>query len=146
MIVLVRADANHESGIGHVMRCAALGMRLMRQGATVHFLCNELPGELDDWLLKHRFGLTIVRSGLDFTADLAEARNVAKNFSGVDLLIVDHYQLDREWERGMRQHARRILLRVNHRVDLADQRRAAGRGGKRLAVGARPRVIVGRRQ
>ena len=51
MFVLIRADATPEIGSGHVMRCAALGMRMMVRGALVHFACADMKGWLARWLL-----------------------------------------------------------------------------------------------
>lgn len=111
-LVLIRADATLEIGSGHVMRCAALGMRLMARGALVHFVCVGLPNRLADWLRDRGFGLTALPAAdiTDWRADLAETCKVAHLIGTIDLLIVDHYRLEWEWERGMRQNVRRILV------------------------------------
>lgn len=112
MIVLVRADATSEIGTGHVMRCAALGMRLMSRSAQVHFVCAGLPPMLQDWLHKRGFGLTMipVAEAGDWRADLAATCDVVRRVGYADLLIVDHYGLNQAWERGIRSQARRILV------------------------------------
>jgi UDP-2,4-diacetamido-2,4,6-trideoxy-beta-L-altropyranose hydrolase len=111
-LVLVRADANFEIGSGHVMRCAALGMRLMARGASIHFVCSGLPDPLADWLRDRGFGLTVLPAAdiTDWHADLASTCAVARQVGHVDLLIVDHYRLDQAWECGMRSHVQRILV------------------------------------
>lgn len=112
MIVLVRADATPQIGSGHVMRCAALGMRMMARGALVHFVCIDIHGRLADWLRGSGFGLTLLSAAgiADWRADLAETRKVACQVGHADLLIVDHYGLERRWESGMRPYARRIMV------------------------------------
>jgi UDP-2,4-diacetamido-2,4,6-trideoxy-beta-L-altropyranose hydrolase len=112
MIVLIRADATSETGTGHVMRCAALGMRIMTRGALVHFVCIGLPGRLAVWLRDRGFGLTILPAAdiTDWRSDLAATCEVVCQVGHADLLIVDHYGLERAWESGMRPHARRILV------------------------------------
>jgi len=112
MIVLVRVDATSEMGAGHVMRCAALGMRLMSRGAKVHFVCVGLSDRLANWLRDHGLGLTVIPAAdiTDWRSDLAAARDVAGRVGHADLLIVDHYGLNKAWERGMRSQARRILV------------------------------------
>jgi UDP-2,4-diacetamido-2,4,6-trideoxy-beta-L-altropyranose hydrolase len=111
MIALIRADATLEIGTGHVMRCAALGMRLRDRGALVHLVCVGLPGRLANWLRDQGFGLTVLPAAevTDWRADLAATKKVVEEIGAVDLLIVDHYRLELEWERGMRPHVRRIL-------------------------------------
>ncbi|NTV12001.1 MAG: UDP-2,4-diacetamido-2,4,6-trideoxy-beta-L-altropyranose hydrolase, partial [Zoogloea sp.] len=112
MMIVVRADATPEIGSGHVMRCAALGMRLKARGATVHFICAPLPARLGEWLRGRGFGLTELDGGEagDWRSDLAATRAATLPLGVPDVLIVDHYRLAREWEAGMRAHARRILV------------------------------------
>lgn len=119
MIVLIRADASLDIGTGHVMRCAALGMRLMARGALVHFVCAGLPDRLADWLQTRGFGLSLLPAAniADWRTDLAATVEAARQIGHADLLIVDHYRLESGWESGMRPHARRILV-VD---DLADR-------------------------
>jgi len=112
MIVLIRADATLEIGSGHVMRCAALGMRMMARGALVHFVCVDIHGRLAGWLRDSGFGLTVLSAAgiADWRADLAATSGVACQVGHADLLIVDHYGLERQWESGMRPYARRIMV------------------------------------
>ncbi len=112
MNVLIRADATLEIGSGHVMRCAALGMRLMARGALVHFVCVGIPDRLADWLRDRGFGLTVLPvTGIDdWRTDLAATSEVVRIIGHIDLLIVDHYCLELGWERGMRPHVLRILV------------------------------------
>lgn len=111
-VVLIRADATLDIGSGHVMRCAALGMRLKACGAMVHFVCNGLPERLAEWLRDRDFGLTVlpVAEITDWRADLLATCEAARLIGHIDLLIVDHYGLDRRWESGMRSHVKRILV------------------------------------
>jgi len=112
MLVLIRCDANPEIGTGHVMRCAALGMRLMKHGVKAHFVCIGLNENLGDWLCECGFTLTCLDAQeiRDWKDDLRAVCCVSQRVGPVDLLVVDHYGLDRQWEIGMREHSRRILV------------------------------------
>lgn len=148
MIVLIRADASVELGSGHVMRCAALGMRLMAHGVSVHFVCADLPLLLGDWLRDRGFGLTVL-SAVEINswrADLVATCEVVRRVGHVDLLIVDHYGLDQAWESGMRPYTQRILViddlaDRDHDCDLLlDQNlheNALGRYEQRVPLGVR---------
>jgi UDP-2,4-diacetamido-2,4,6-trideoxy-beta-L-altropyranose hydrolase len=111
-IVLVRADADLAIGTGHVMRCAALGMRMVARGDIVHFVCAGLPDRLADWFRIHGFGLTVVPQpeSVSWQADFDATRRIALHLGNVDLVVVDHYGLDQRWEAEMRQYCRRILV------------------------------------
>lgn len=119
MKVLIRADASATIGTGHVMRCAALGMRLMAYGVSVHFICIDLYDGLAAWLRERNFDLTVLSANdIDnWRTDLYATQKVASKIGRVDLLIVDHCELDQLWESGMRTHARRIMVAD----DLADR-------------------------
>lgn len=45
-VIVFRADASVQMGLGHVIRCLILADALREQGAAVHFICRELPGHL----------------------------------------------------------------------------------------------------
>jgi UDP-2,4-diacetamido-2,4,6-trideoxy-beta-L-altropyranose hydrolase len=109
---LIRTDANFEIGSGHVMRCAALGARLMESGTQVHFVCIDIPAKLATWLRHQGFGLTELSSvnTMDWHTDLAATREVANRMGPFSLLVVDHYRLNKLWESGMRSCASRILV------------------------------------
>lgn len=148
MLVLIRADVTPESGTGHVMRCAALGLRLQVRGGEIHFICAALPEAFLEWLETQgmRVHMLPTASGGDTHADSEQSAAIARKLGVVDLLVVDHYALGKEWERGMRAHVHRILViddlaDRNHDCDvLLDQnlrKDAASRYATRVPASAR---------
>lgn len=111
MNVLMRADASLESGTGHVMRCAALGLRLQEKGSEIHFACAALPDGLLDWLESRGMQVHMIETVaiVDSAYDLAQSSEISRRIGSIDLLVVDHYGLGKDWERAMRIHARRIF-------------------------------------
>lgn len=101
MRIAIRADASKVIGSGHVMRCLALAEALRRAGGDIVFLCRRLPGHL---------GKEIRRLGFEPIWAEGEGQGEHKLLGGIDLLIVDHYDLDERWERSMRPLARRIMV------------------------------------
>ena len=115
MFVLIRADATPEIGTGHLMRCAALAMRLMGRGAEIHFICGPLHQGLQDWLRNHKFGFSVLnKEDVDgWKSDLAATLDIVNKLCPrrvVDLLIVDNYQLEFNWELGIREYVNRIFV------------------------------------
>lgn len=112
MKVLIRADANLKIGTGHIMRCAALGAKLMVSGASVRFLSSSLPAALAKWVRDCGFELTTLpnESTSNWHADFDTTSKVVREIGGIDLLIVDHYLLDQKWESKMRPYTKRILV------------------------------------
>lgn len=112
MRVLVRADSTLASGTGHVMRCAALGLRLQARGCTIHFACAALPSALNEWLVSRGIQVHMLNDAApgDVATDLRQSVNLAQRIGIVDLLVVDHYGIARDWEQGMRPYVRRILV------------------------------------
>lgn len=129
MTVLIRTDASHEIGSGHVMRCLTLARALRDRGADCHFVSREHPGNLIKLVRKHGFQTTSLPQasdplapkprdhdrlrhhawlGTDWETDARQTTKALK-IPTVDWLIVDHYSLDWEWEHTMRRVASRIL-------------------------------------
>lgn len=104
MRVAIRADASVTIGSGHVMRCLTLAEALRREGAEVLFLCREVPGHLGEVIRRRGFDLAWVEDEGEPAGRLGMA------IDGLDLLIVDHYALDREWEQACRSATKAILV------------------------------------
>jgi UDP-2,4-diacetamido-2,4,6-trideoxy-beta-L-altropyranose hydrolase len=123
MRVLIRCDASLAIGSGHVVRCRSLGRALSRRGAEVWFVCREQPGDLIASLAEEFsvlrlpslppleplpeapsgralyaawLGCTQRRDAKDTLAALPAAGP-----DPLDWIVVDHYGLDRVWERRL---------------------------------------------
>lgn len=131
--IVFRCDAAHRIGSGHVMRCLTLAGYLRQRQAECLFICREHSGHLltsireqgfvvlalpapaehtladlqpgpahADWL-----GVSQDRDAQDCLAALATANMLT---APIDWLVVDHYALDRTWERLLRPHCRRLMV------------------------------------
>ena len=119
--VVIRADASHRIGHGHVMRCLTLGTELRARGAEVAFVCREHPGHLCDLVADRGFPVQRLplahaqdaqsdaawlgaSSGEDAAATLAAAPGM------VDWVIADHYAIGAEWERSVAPGTRKVMV------------------------------------
>lgn len=125
--VIFRADASLDIGTGHVMRCLTLADALTLQGAKCGFICADVPGNLaavirarghDVHLLPapatEKPAATIygTHDGWLATSWQDDAQRVQEVLTGnrPDWLILDHYALDRRWERTLRSFCGKLLV------------------------------------
>ena len=109
MNVFIRADASAVIGHGHVIRCLTLADSLAGL-ATVHFICRDYAGNLFDRIEQHGCRVHRLPVG-QLDEDAASTRQaIAEITPQADWLIVDHYELDARWERGVRERAQRIMV------------------------------------
>ncbi len=105
-LALFRADASAATGSGHVRRCLSVAAALKRDGWTCRFAVGEESLTVVPELIAGSFEARALKPSALRDAD--ELRRSAPD--GCDLLIVDHYGLDRAYESASRKFARRILV------------------------------------
>lgn len=126
MKIAIRTDASISIGSGHVMRCLTLANELRSRGTEMLFICRDLPGNLCG--LIEELGYPLVRLAAEanefkMSVDPPHAPWLAVSWQqdasetiaalpagNVDLLIVDHYALDRRWEGQMRPYVGKIMV------------------------------------
>ncbi len=121
---VIRVDSSYEIGSGHVMRCLSLAQRLRDKNIRVCFVCLEFPGNINSFIEKAGFEVHRLQlAGADrshrikfekgsFVTEFEDAQevvNVLKD-KNADLLVVDHYWVDFEWERRVRPHVERLMV------------------------------------
>src|SRR6185312_3042269 len=129
MKVVFRTDASLDIGTGHVMRCLALAQALRAEGADCHFICRSLPGNLitriadfgfsamalpcDPWLDEPAQDASLPAHaawlGGDWHADADSTAAILQTLRP-DWLVIDHYALDRAWERELRPFCGHLMV------------------------------------
>jgi UDP-2,4-diacetamido-2,4,6-trideoxy-beta-L-altropyranose hydrolase len=130
MTFFFRTDASNEIGTGHIMRCLTLACRLRELGANCVFICRVLDGNQLHRVRDAGFRfIALPRSEMSNSAKVFEntltthsnwltvswqddAQQTVKCLTNevVDWLIVDHYALDRKWEKCLRSYAKKIMV------------------------------------
>lgn len=127
MNVFIRTDASVVIGSGHVMRCLTLAETLREAGATVVFLCRDLPGNLIGHIEEKGFfvlRLTAPKNvvsdldgtkhaqwlGVPWQADAKEVLVFLNSQTRPDWIVVDHYALDYGWETQIRPFVGNIMV------------------------------------
>ena len=113
--IVFRADASEEIGGGHVVRCLALAAAFAGLGWRIGFAVNDEALTVVPSLPKSVADVLVV-NGTDELPALVERWP-----GGADLLVIDHYARDAEFERRCRPWATTILA-ID---DLADRQHCA---------------------
>lgn len=122
MNVLIRADASHSIGSGHIARCLTLATVLRDSGAQVSFACRLLPGHLLDRLTAQGWRTYAlppayaeafdagqdIEVALPWHLDITALQRLLPVNARFDWIIVDHYGLDHQWQTAARRWASKI--------------------------------------
>lgn len=132
MNIIFRVDASIQIGIGHVMRCLTLADALKNEGANCTFICREYSGNMLALIQSKGHGVVALPtkeantsltsqhprqeylSWLGATPDedaeqtIAAIQSLTADKSA--WLIVDHYALDRDWEKQLRPYCQKIMV------------------------------------
>ncbi|TQR17382.1 UDP-2,4-diacetamido-2,4,6-trideoxy-beta-L-altropyranose hydrolase [Psychrobacillus vulpis] len=129
MKVVIRTDASIEIGTGHVMRCVTLAKQLRNRGATVTFVCRDFPGNSIKFIEREEFDVVSLSCEekqdnvqwvkLNWQQDADDTKSILKGLCNeTDLLVVDHYGIDIQWEAEVRLFVSKIMV-ID---DLADRK------------------------
>jgi UDP-2,4-diacetamido-2,4,6-trideoxy-beta-L-altropyranose hydrolase len=126
--VLIRADASTQIGFGHVMRCLTLAEQLRKEGCDITFLARKHKGNLNSLISEKGFDVhelprhsnqslkgnrkTYLKwLGCTQVVDAKDCVEWIQSCSQmIDLLIVDHYALDEQWENALRPWVKEIMV------------------------------------
>lgn len=112
MNIIIRTDASSYIGSGHVMRCLVLARGLKEQGHNVSFASRQQQGDLIDFTKNKGFKVyhvkqpkqwLVPKNDCDYSAWLQvswreDAQSFIQCVERIDLVIVDHYGINKEWE------------------------------------------------
>lgn len=134
MKIAFRADASLHIGSGHIMRCLVLAEAFKSKGHEVSFVCRPHTGNLIDYIASR--GIEVIslppilyeRKPLH-SADYARWLQIsveedANDFLGciraADTVVTDHYAIDVNWHRVVRQHLGCKIIAIDDLMRLHD--------------------------
>lgn len=126
--VLMRVDASAEVGMGHLGRCLTLADALRSGGARVGFACGGDVALCRSAVALHGFELVAEMASPEDVRQLIDVIGEPREY---DTVVVDHYELDVEWERELARAGVTIaviddLARAHESAILLDQNLYAG--------------------
>lgn len=125
MIAVFRVDASTQIGSGHVMRCLTLAQKLKKEKqADVYFVMRLLEGNLIELVKSKGFTVFTLPKALlndelkgyakwltvTQMQDAEETNAVISKLPAIDLLVVDSYAIDYEWESMLHPYVKQIMV------------------------------------
>lgn len=125
MIAVFRVDASTQIGSGHVMRCLTLAQKLKKEKqADVYFVMRLLEGNLIELVKSKGFTVFTLPKALlndelkgyakwltvTQLEDAEDTKAVISKLPAIDLLVVDSYAIDCEWESMLRPYVKQIMV------------------------------------
>ncbi|TEW51612.1 UDP-2,4-diacetamido-2,4,6-trideoxy-beta-L-altropyranose hydrolase [Psychromonas algicola] len=118
MNIVIRTDSSLHIGSGHIMRCLVLAEKLKAQGHQVSFASRSQQGDLIEFVEKKGFHVYLLnkpkqwkkpKNSSDYAAWLQvswqdDAQSFIQQIEDVDLIIVDHYGINAQWEGFIKSH------------------------------------------
>ncbi|MGU3523392.1 UDP-2,4-diacetamido-2,4,6-trideoxy-beta-L-altropyranose hydrolase [Enterobacteriaceae bacterium C23F] len=114
MNVFLRTDSSLSIGSGHIIRCLNLSKALTNSGAQCFFISKDHPGNIIAKITEEGFKVKVIAASEksnDYIQDEKSWLNgsqaedaehfidlVVEECIHPDIIIVDHYSLDQEWE------------------------------------------------
>jgi len=111
MRVVFRVDASSQIGIGHVMRCLTLAEELRSYGCNVSFVCQLLVGDMNHYIESKGFYVELMTPSVNgWVEDATLTKGYLSSLKHCDWLIVDHYELDKRWEKEVYSVTENIMV------------------------------------
>ena len=125
--IFIRVDSGIETGIGHMMRCFALAEILKDMDFEVNFISKKLNGNICDFIIKNgykvhsipsnnqnektnKFSTNDIKKKIVENDALETMKIIIKNNDKSPWILVDHRDLDIQWETILRECVERIIV------------------------------------
>lgn len=113
MKVVFRVDSSGSIGAGHLIRCLALAQELQYRDIETFFISQNNLLPLREYLLSSGHKIFDIPQSIplkfDWKRDSEETLEILKDLAA-DILIVDHYQLDKKWQESVKESINKLVV------------------------------------
>ena len=112
--LIVRADATLEKGVGHIMRCIALGQAWRSRGGQLIFLSHCESSRLRQRILDEAFTFIPIEKPYPHSSDLncvlEKLSDIGNRGSNNIWLLLDGYHFDPAYQRCIKEAGYRLMI------------------------------------
>lgn len=124
-LLAIRADASARIGIGHLMRCKALGRAWKARGGEILFLSRCDSRDLIEGIHECGFRFVRIEEGHPSPSDIETTLSLLKEMSSKGLaatwVILDGYHFDSSYQRAIHEGGHRVMV-IDDYCHLAEYR------------------------
>ena len=107
--LIIRADADSQIGIGHVIRCLALSQAWQDQGGRSSFIAARLSPALQAMLEAEDIQVHMIDARPGSRKDANETKDLVRQFTA-SWIALDGYQFDANYQKALKNSGCRLLL------------------------------------
>ncbi|SFG62572.1 UDP-2,4-diacetamido-2,4,6-trideoxy-beta-L-altropyranose hydrolase [Pedobacter insulae] len=96
--VYIRVDGNGDIGLGHLVRCIALG-QMLKNGFKIYFFCKEVPETIISDIIANQFEFFKIREESEFLAIL----------EGNEMVVLDNYFFEPSYQEQIKNLAGKLI-------------------------------------
>ncbi|MDA8233938.1 MAG: UDP-2,4-diacetamido-2,4,6-trideoxy-beta-L-altropyranose hydrolase [Clostridia bacterium] len=101
--VAIRADGGTNIGMGHIMRCLALGLELKNLGHEVNFITIE-DRQVEQVIINQDLNVIAISKPKNQLEELKTIKKIIKN-NDINIVITDSYKIDQSYLVELREEA-----------------------------------------
>lgn len=94
----IRADGNHQIGLGHLIRCLALA-KMLKEDFNIRFVSLEMPEKIKSEMIENGFEVDEVSSEEEFFSRL----------NAESIVVLDGYKFDREYQQKVKDSGCKLV-------------------------------------
>ncbi|MER1998568.1 MAG: UDP-2,4-diacetamido-2,4,6-trideoxy-beta-L-altropyranose hydrolase [Lysinibacillus sp.] len=104
----IRADASQTIGVGHIMRCLAIGESWKKAGGRVCFLVKDIPSLLREQLLQQQFQVLQIPSFTELQEEIDWLKVNTSQKSAI--LLLDGYHFTDSYQAALKHYFKLVVI------------------------------------